>query len=133
MAVGKCDKENSLSVRKVNISDMQAIVSLYNKDQSKKDNSILTEDFGLPIGLIEHDSGIIGYSFIRINERKEQEVHLFISNNFKHTQAHEILIQFTTSSHHYCISKDKINSFDSFQISKAIKKLIHWLNLCDLQ
>jgi hypothetical protein len=132
MGVAKDDKENSLNVRKVTISDMQAIVSLYNTDQSKKDNSTLTEDFGVPIVLIEHGSSIIGYSSIRLNERNEPEVQLMISDHFKHLKAHDKLVQFTAGSPHYDLSKDNTNSFDSLQISKAIKKLIHWLNLCGL-
>lgn len=135
--VVQTNEQNNLEFRAVYLSDLKSIINLYRESESDEilagSKQQLTEHFGLPLNLVAQHSKIIAYSFINIDGMEEASVQFRIHKEFEQSDIGKKLSQFTAAAH--------VNSFglvdglafsDRAGIQKSVKRLVDWLNRCDL-
>lgn len=115
-------QQQNLSFRAVTISDMNAIVKLYQEQKTTSD-SALTNQFGLPFYVAELDSKIVGYSCATTNNSNNYQINTYIDSPFSNASVNESLAQESAD-----FFKNEWQNGHYRNLSTAINQLVNWLN-----
>lgn len=124
-------------IRNVFLSDLHRIKSIYQESKNnsfdddilhRKSSSLVSEDFGLPISLVEYQKEIIGYAFIIFNSLHEPEIQQLYKTGFEHTQTEHKLNKYAEK---VLYSMQDNYTKDFSRLKMYVEKFIDWLNWCD--
>ncbi|WP_286927607.1 hypothetical protein [Flavobacterium sp. UBA4197] len=125
-----------IQFREVYLSDLNAIVQLYRKNQSLKKvgsavKNKLAADFGLPIGVAEQDKKIVAYSVVKLTSSGEAVITVQADTDFKTAGINEQLNSFSV---HLRSNKSLQNNtvVSERAVQQEIDRFIDWLNQCYL-
>lgn len=115
-------QQQKLNFRAVTISDMNAIVKLY-QQQKTTVNSALSYQFGLPFYVAELDSKIIGYSYVTPTTTDDYSLNTTIDTSFSKYSIDENLIRESEPFFQKEWQKE-----DYKKLTASIVHLVNWLN-----
>ena len=125
-----------IQFREVYLSDLNAIVQLYRKNQSLKKvgsavKNKLAADFGLPIGVAEQDKKIVAYSVVNLTSSGEAVITVQADTDFETAGINEQLNSFSA---HLRANKSLQNNtvVSDRAVQHEIDRFIDWLNQCYL-
>jgi hypothetical protein len=135
MAAQKNDSKE-FKFRGVYLADLKPIKALYHGTECNDKKVIpgdqLTEQFGIPLNLVEWDKKVIAYSFVNIDTDTRPRIQLRIAKEFKSMNIAEQLTDFTMKHHEgaYGLSGGVAFS-DTKSIENAIRTFVDWMNQCN--
>lgn len=115
-------QQQNLNFRAVTISDMNAIVKLYQEQKTTLD-SALTNQFGLPFYVAELNCKIVGYSCATTNIPNNYQINTYIDSPFSNDYVNETLAQESA-----IFFKNEWQNGHYKNLSTAINQLVNWLN-----
>ncbi len=120
-------QKQQFKFRAVTITDLTKIVKLY-QEQKTKENSILTNQFGLPFYVAELNQKIVGYSFATASIENNYKIKTLIDSYYfddtiNKSLAEESVLYF----------KNEWQNNSNKNLSKTINQLVKWLNNSSLQ
>jgi len=123
-------QQQNLSFRAVTLSDLNAIVKLYQQQQTtvSTDNSPLTNHFGLPLYVAECNNQIIGYSYAATNQPNDYCLKTHIDTNFSKSPINESLMLESE-----VFFKNEWQNASNRNLTVAIDQLVNWLNNSNFQ
>lgn len=113
----------SLTVRPVCLGDMATILEIYkgslSANQEKAATPLIANDFGLPLTIILNGNTIVGYTFLKVGNTGDTELHYLFSSSEKFTKISDDLLR---------SSWDKTEPAN--QLTDSVSRLVKWLNDC---
>ncbi len=123
------EQQQNLNFRAVTISDMNAILKLYQQKKTTSNielsekNSTLTNQFGLPFYVVELNNKIVGYSYATSTAVNDYSLNTTIDATFSNYSIDKSLIQESEP-----FFKKEWQNGEYKNLSVAITQLIKWLN-----
>lgn len=124
---GFTKKTDEVTYRKVYLSDLKAVLDIYQETKSNDPSEKLTMQFGLPLAIAEHSNELIGFASAQCNELEEVEITSYYKNGIGQSNTQPFLEE---------LAKSTVNSsFDIGpqavkKIKNATERLVRWLNHC---
>lgn len=118
-------QQQNLSFRAVTITDLNAIISLYQQQNTSftESNLQFNHQFGLPLYVAEWDNEIVGYSYVATTNSDDYCLKTTINTTFSNYPINEHLI---LESEIFFESEWQNDSHKKLKI--AIDQLVNWLN-----
>jgi len=124
-----------IKYRQVNLSDLQAIKSIYRKIHDRSINGednlhqhtalLLADRFGLPLMLADCDKEIVGFASVVINKSAEIEINSFMKNGFEVDCIARSLQANAQKSFRATFLNNKT---DNLKLKAHIDSFVEWLN-----
>ncbi|MFA4868436.1 MAG: hypothetical protein WC623_09570 [Pedobacter sp.] len=124
---GFTKKTDEITFRKVYLSDLKAVLDIYQETRSNLSTDKLTTQFGLPLAIAEHSNKLIGFASAKCNESEEVEITSYYKNGICQSNTQTSLEELAKSTVY--------SSFDTGpeavkKIKNATDRLVTWLNNC---
>lgn len=118
-------QQQNLSFRAVTISDLNAIVKLYQQQETNSftENTTLTNQFGLPLYVAEWNNKIVGYSYAAATNSNDYSLKTNIDTTFSHYPINENLMLESK-----LFFKSEWQNSTNKRLTTAINQLVNWLN-----
>ncbi len=118
-------QQQNLNFRAVTITDLNAIISLYQQQNTSftESNLQFNHHFGLPLYVVEWDNEIVGYSYVATTNSDDYCLKTTINTTFSNYPINEHLI---LESEIFFESEWQNDSHKKLKI--AIDQLVNWLN-----
>ena len=117
-------KTRGVEFRKVYLSDLNAVMRLY--QLSQRTTTKLTADFGLPLSIASDGNEIIGYGFAAINQLGEVTLKSHIKGVEELSMGCTLEEQAKKTLHSTFENAEE----DHTKLKHAIQRLVDWLNNC---
>lgn len=117
-------QQQLLNFRAVTISDLNAIIGLYQQQNTSftESNSLFNHHFGLPLYVAELNNKIVGYSYATI-QSEDYCLKTHIDTTFSNHSIDESLIQESET-----FFKNEWQNASNKNLTIAIDQLVNWLN-----
>lgn len=117
-------QQQNLSFRAVTISDLNAIIGLYQQQNTSitETNSAFNHHFGLPLYVAELNNKIVGYSYATI-QSEDYCLKTYIDTNFSNHPIGENLMLESEA-----FFKNEWQNTSNRNLTLAIDQLVNWLN-----
>lgn len=118
-------QQQNLNFRAVTITDLNAIISLYQQQNTSLiiEKFPLTNHFGLPLYVAECEDKIVGYSYATVTKSDEYYLNTTIDTSFSNNLMNENLIRESE-----LFFKNEWQNGTNRNLTAAIIQLINWLN-----
>ena len=120
-------KTTRIEFRKVYLSDLKAVISIYQKKTKASIAMELTSDFGLPLSVAVDNNEVIGVAFASINELGKVVLNAQVLSTFE-TVHIENTLEAAAENILYA-TFENINK-DHTPLKNSIQQLVGWLNKC---
>lgn len=120
-------KTMNIKFRKVYLSDLNAIKSIYKKWSKEPATEKLTAHFGLPLSIATENNKIIGFASASVNELDEIKLNAHgenVSDDLYIEKGLEKQAEIVLSATFKNITEDQS------QLKNSINQLVDWLNKC---
>lgn len=122
-------KITNIDFRKPQLTDLNAIINIYKKQNKQTDTSKLTTHFGLPLIIATKNNEIISYAAASINELEQIKLNLYFA---KHADNLLIGTKLEEQAERTLHSTYKNIGKDYNGLKKSINQLVVWLNKCSV-
>ncbi len=131
---------NRLRLRSVEVNDLKTITAIYRATQTKAaqsvDTTVISEDFGIPVCVVEVDKNIAGYLSLHTTGTAQPSVntlaHLcdaYTRNGMEETVKQ--MIEAETIPHTDAAAICRAYGFENVsELRASTQKLVRWLNDC---
>ncbi|MNK20194.1 hypothetical protein D3C87_384290 [compost metagenome] len=117
-------KTNGIEFRKVYLSDLGAVMRLY--QLSQQNTAKLTADFGLPLSVASNGNEIVGYGFAAVNQLGE----VTVKSHFKGAEDLSMGCTLEEQAKKTLHSTFENAEEDHAKLKHVIQRLVDWLNNC---
>ncbi|MBC8985025.1 hypothetical protein H9X96_04470 [Pedobacter sp. N36a] len=120
-------KTTTIKFRKVYLSDLKAVISIYHKKIEAPIAMELTSDFGLPLSLAVDHNEVIGVAFASINEQGKVVLNAQVVPTFETAYVEDTL---EAEAENILYSTFENIKKDHTPLKHSIQQLVGWLNKC---
>lgn len=120
-------KTTTIEFRKVYLSDLKAVISIYQKKTKAPIAMELTSEFGLPLSVAVENNEVIGVAFASINDLGKVVLNAQVVPTFETAYIGNKL---ETEAAHILYSTFENIKKDHTPLKNSILQLVGWLNKC---
>lgn len=120
-------KTTTIKFRKVYLSDLKAVISIYHKKIAAPIAMELTSDFGLPLSVAVENNEVIGVAFASINEQGKVVLNAQVVSAFETAYVGNTL---EAEAENILYSTFENVKKDHTPLKNSIQQLVGWLNKC---
>lgn len=117
-------KTRGVEFRKVYLSDLNAVIRLYQSSQGSVTK--LTADFGLPLSIASNGNEILGFGFAAIDQTGVVKLNSYCKG-IEDSSVGDILEEQAKKTLHSTFENTGENNA---KLKEAIQRLVDWLNNC---
>lgn len=120
-------KTTTIEFRKVYLSDLKAVINIYQKINMERTAKELTSDFGLPLSVAIDNNEVIGVAFASINELGKVVLNAQV---VKRVEDAAIGNRLESQAENILHSTFENIRKDHTPLKNSIQQLVSWLNKC---
>lgn len=120
-------KTTTVEFRKVYLSDLKAVINIYQKISMEPIAKELTSDFGLPLSVAIDNDEVIGVAFASINESGKVVLNAQVVKRFEDDAIGNSL---EAQAENILYSTFENIRTDHTPLKNSIQQLVSWLNKC---
>lgn len=120
-------KTTTIEFRKVYLSDLKAVINIYQKINMEPIAKELTSDFGLPLSVAIDNNEVIGVAFASINELGKVVLNAQVVKRFEDAAIGNRLESQAENILHSTFENIRK---DHTPLKNSIQQLVSWLNKC---
>lgn len=117
--------DGQLKIRNVYLSDLHFIRSIYRDANGNADT--LTEEFGLPLALVDCQKQVIGYASVVFNSSNEPEIKQLFRQGFEKKEIEETMNKYAEKVLRSMLD-DNAQNYSG--IRRYIERFVDWLKWC---
>lgn len=120
-------KTTTIEFRKVYLSDLKAVINIYQKINMEPIAKELTSDFGLPLSVAIDNNEVVGVAFASINELGKVVLNAQVVKRFEDAAIGNRLESQAENILHSTFENIRK---DHTPLKNSIQQLVSWLNKC---